>query len=184
MEPLEQRFLELAHKDITDQDMFEELCYVYAKSRVDPTQRMCYFENFKKTRKSNPSLTNRLGPDDQHLRLDGQMARHIIPDYRFDYMDKYETKKRIKSLEQTLAMFMEQTKVERFSQEAVIQSLSKEVDEFQEEFYDCQSEVQDQKEQVDLFRDALKETIEMVERLETEIHKIKKCIPFTKDKIA
>ena len=182
---MEQRFLELSkNKDITDEELFEELCYLHAKSRVDPIERMCLFENFKKTRESNPSLTNRLGPDEQHLILHHQMGRAIRPDYRYDYMDKYEMNQRIKSLEQTLAAFMEKTKVERLSQEAVIQSLSKEVDEFQEEFYDCQSEVQEQKEQVVLLRDALKETIDMVERLETENHKIKKCIPFTKDKIA
>jgi predicted nucleic acid-binding Zn-ribbon protein len=81
-------------------------------------------------------------------------------------------KKRIRALEQTLAAFMEQTKVERLSQEAVMQSLSNELDEFQEEFYDCQSEVKEQKERIGLIEDALKETIQIVMQ----------PVPFVKDK--
>jgi hypothetical protein len=177
---MEERFRELAkNKDITDEDLFEELCYLYAKSRLDPREagldprrRSAYFEHFKQTRKSNPSLSKKLGPDDQHLRLDIQMGNAMREDTRYYYIEKYEMNKRIQSLEQTLKTFMEQTKVERLSQEAVMQSLSNELDEFQEEFYDCQSEVKEQKERIGLIEDALKETIQIV----------MEPVPFVKDK--
>ena len=174
---VEKRFLELAkNKDITDEDMFDELCYLYAKSRLDPREagldplkRSVYFEHFKQTRKTNPSLSKKLGPDDAPLRLEVQLGNAMMEDHRYYYIEKYEMNKRIQSLEQTLAAFMEQTKVERLSQEAVMQSLSNELDEFQEEFYDCQSEV---KERIELIEETLTETIKIVmER-----------VPFVKDK--
>jgi len=100
-----------------------------------------------------------------------QFGNAMRADDRFYYIEKYEMNKRIQYLEQTLAAFMEQTKIERFSQEALIQSLSNELDEFQEEFYDCQSEVKEQKERIGLIEDALKEMV-----LEP--------VPFVKDKMA
>jgi hypothetical protein len=164
---MEERFLELAkNKDITDEELFEEVCYVYEKSKHHDSKRI-FFERFKNIRKSNPYLTNK----DSLLRLDHQIPqvyRHQSDSSTY-FIEDYEMKKRIQSLEQTLATFMEQTKVERLSQEAVMQSLSNELDEFQEEFYECQSEVKEQKERIDLLEDALKETL--VER-----------IPFVKDK--
>ena len=85
-------------------------------------------------------------------------------------------KQRIRSLEQTLKTFMEQTKAERLSQEAVNECLSKEM----EEFYDCQSDTQ---ERVDLIQDALRETIQTVEKLEAELRTLKERTP-AKDKMA
>ena len=184
MNNVEKRFLEVAqNKDITDKELFEELCYLHAKSLVDMLDRKVMFENFKKVRKGNPSLTGIVwGPDNKLLSLS-----YIIPRSTMHHFEYYEMNKRIlslenrlasfmeqtkvrrvtqealiQSLEQTLASFMEQTKVERLSQEAVMQSLSNELDEFQEEFYDCQSEVKEQKERIGLIEDALKETIQTV----------------------
>lgn len=168
---VEKCFLELAkNKDITDEDMFDELCYLYAKSRldprrIDPFKRSGYFEYFKQTRKTNPSLSKKLGPDDAHLRLENQLGNAINGDPRYYYIEKYEMEKRIRSLEQTLKTFMEQTKVERLSQEAVMQSLSNELDEFQEEFYDCQSEVKEQKEQIGLIEESLKQVAMRLDRI-------------------
>lgn len=171
MNKVEKRFLEVAqNKDITDKELFEELCYLHAKSLVDMLDRKVMFENFKKVRKGNPSLTGIVwGPDNKLLSLS-----YIIPRSTMHHFEYYEMNKRILSLEQTLATFMEQTKVERLSQEAVMQSLSNELDEFQEEFYDCQSEVKEQKERIGLIEDALKETIQ----------KVMEPVPFVKDKMA
>ena len=53
---MEQRFLELSkNKDITDEDLFEELCYIYAKSRIN-TSKNDLFGVFKMIRVKNPSL--------------------------------------------------------------------------------------------------------------------------------
>ena len=168
MDKVEKRFLEVAqNKDITDEDLFEELCYLYAKSRVDMLDRKVMFENFKKTRKGNPSLTGIVwGPDTIPLSLS-----YIIPRSTMHHFEYYEMEKRIRSLEQTLKTFMEQTKVERLSQEAVMQSISNELDEFQEEFYDCQTEMKEQKERIGLIEDTLKKTV-------------MEPIPFVKDKMA
>lgn len=179
MDKVEKRFLEVAqNKDISDEDLFEELCYLYAKSRLDPREagldprkRSAYFEHFKQTRKSNPSLSKKHGPDDQHLRLDMQLGNAMRADARFYYIEKYEMNKRILSLEQTLKTFMEQTKIEGLSQEAVMQSISNELDEFQEEFYDCQTEMKEQKKRIGLIEDTLKKTV-------------MEPIPFVKDKMA
>lgn len=117
-------------------------------------------------------MSKKLGPDDQHSSLVIQLGNSMLEDTRYYYIEKYEMNKRIHSLEQTLATFMEQTKNERLSQEAVMQSLSNELDEFQEEFYDCQSEVKEQKERIELIEETLTETIQIVmER-----------VPFVKDK--
>ena len=168
MDKVEKRFVELAqNKDITDEDLFEELCYLYAKSRVDMLDRKVMFENFKKTRKGNPSLTGIVwGPDTKPLSLS-----YIIPRSTMHHFEYYEMEKRIRSLENRLATFMEQTKVERLSQEAVMQSISNELDEFQEEFYDCQTEMKEQKERIGLIEDTLKKTV-------------MEPIPFVKDKMA
>jgi chromosome segregation ATPase len=187
MDKVEKRFLEVAqNKDITDESLFEEICYLYAKSQ-EPYDKI-FFERFKHIRKSNPYLTNKLRPepDDAEFKLHSQIPQGFrsLHNYSNSYVEKYEMKQRIQTLEQTLATFMEQTKVERLAQEATIQSISNELDEFQEEFYDCQSDVQEQKEQVGLIEDALRETIEIVQRLELEIHKLKERIPFVKDKMA
>ena len=182
---MEQRFLELSkNKDITDEELFEELCYLYAKSKIN-TSKNDLFSVFKLIRVKNPSLSLNLKiPEVSNLSLFNPVPQYIDQfNHNHDYIEKYEMKQRIRSLEQTLKTFMEQTKAERLSQEAVIQSLSKEMDEFQEEFYDCQSEVQEQKEQVDLIQEALKDTIDIIERLEAEIIMIKKSIPFTKNKM-
>jgi hypothetical protein len=168
---MEERFVELAkNKDITDEDLFEELRYLCAKSMVNPSSRGSelklshsgYLNHFKEIRKSNPSLSKGFGPDEYHLKLDIIMKKAAESINRFYCIENYEMKQRIRALEQTLASFMEQTKVERVSQEAVMQSLSNELDEFQEEFYDCQSEVKEQKERIGLLEDALKETIQTV----------------------
>jgi predicted nucleic acid-binding Zn-ribbon protein len=81
----------------------------------------------------------------------------------------------------------QEERLERLSQEDTIQSLSEEMEEvqgemekFQEEFYDCQSDVQ---ERIDLIEDALKETIELVWKLEAELRTIKERTP-VKDKMA
>ena len=158
---MEQRFIELAkNKDITDEEMFEELCYIYAKSRID-TSKDDLFSVFKLIRKRNPSLTLNLKiPEVSHLHPLNPVPQYI-EQFNHDYyfIEKCEMKKRIQSLEQTLATFMEQTKAEHLAQEATIQSLSKEMDEFQEEFYDCQSDL---KEHVGLLEDALQEAVENV----------------------
>ena len=179
---MEERFVELAkNKDISDEELFDELCYIYAKSIVDTRltgtelnlrRTSSAFDNFKQIRKINPSLSKKFGPGEQHLTLDIQMRNAMGHINRFYYMENYEMKQRIRSLEQTLKTFMEQTKVERLSQEAVMQSLSNELDEFQEEFYDCQSEVKEQKERIGLIEETLTETIKIV----TE------RVPFVKDK--
>ncbi len=177
--PVNQRFRELAtNKDITDEDMFDELCYLYAKSKIN-TSKTDLFGVFKLIRFKNPSLTLNLKiPEVSHLYPLNPVPQYIEQFSPLHYcIDNYEMKQRIRSLEQTLAAFMEQTKAERLAQEAVIQSLSKELDEFQEEFYDCQAYVQEQK-------DALQETIGYVEKLDTEIHTLKERIPFVKDKMA
>jgi hypothetical protein len=165
---MEKRFLELAqNKDISDEDLFEELCYLYAKSHID-TSKDALFSVFKLIRTKNPSLTLNLKiPEVSHLYLLNPVPKYIEQfDHKYYFIEKYEMKQRIQSLEQTLAAFMEQTRAERLSQEATIQSLSKELDEFQEEFYDCQSEL---KEHVGLMEDALKEAVENV----LELHQLK-----------
>ena len=189
MDKVEKRFLEVAqNKDISDEDLFEELCYLYAKSRVDMLDRKVMFENFKKTRKGNPSLTGIVwGPDTIPLSLSYIIPRSTMHHFEYYEMEKQirslqktnakclaqevEMEKRIRYLEQTLASFMEQTKVERLSQEAVMQSISNELDEFQEEFYDCQTEMKEQKERIGLIEDTLKKTV-------------MEPIPFVKDKMA
>lgn len=200
MDKVEKRFLELAHRlDITDEELFEELCYIYGKSQETPLD-LIFFERVKHIRKSNPCLSNKLRPSpyDDEFKLSSQIPQGFRS-LRPSHVVKYEMEKRIRSieimlstfmkqtnserlaqeavirtLEQTLKTFMEQTKVERLSQEAVMQSLSNELDEFQEEFYDCQSEVKDQKERIGLIEESLRQTIQTVTRLE--------CVPFVKDK--
>jgi predicted RNase H-like nuclease (RuvC/YqgF family) len=184
---MEQRFLELAkNKDITDEEFFEELRYMYAKhaiggalgqhnSALRPSEYLLdintVFKTVKEIRERNPTLDITIGQTDGQKLRSGlwNISQVSSIGHLTQTIENYEMKKRIQSLEQTLATFMEQTKVERLSQEAVMQSLSNELDEFQEEFYDCQSEVKEQKERIDLLEDALKETL--VER-----------IPFVKDK--
>jgi hypothetical protein len=178
MDKVEKRFLEVAqNKDITDDDIFEELCYVHAKTMANQTilNKEADFCLFKKIRVENPSLKKELYHVNQGLQL-GNPIDHYVDQFSFHhyYVEKYEMKQRIRSLEQTLATFMEQTKVERLSQEAVMQSISNELDEFQEEFYDCQSEVKEQEERIGLLEDALKETIQIVLG----------PVPFVKDKMA
>jgi hypothetical protein len=177
---MEERFLELAkNKDITDEEFFEELRYMYAKhaiggalgqhnSALRPGEYLLdintVFKTVKEIRERNPTLdiTNR-NTDGQKLRSDlWNISQFSRRDHLNQTIENYEMKQRIRALEQTLAAFMEQTKVERVSQEAVMQSLSNELDEFQEEFYDCQSEVKEQKERIGLLEDALKETIQTV----------------------
>ena len=193
---LEDSFIKLAkNKDITDEELFDEICYIYAKNERDFRLKQIrshhvatqphvpfldingVFETVKKIRERNPTLRPTDGRD-----VDGKFIRNQISyisivspiSHLTQIIENYEMKKRIRSLEQTLKTFMEQTKVERLSQEAVMQSLSNELDEFQEEFYDCQSEVKEQKEHIGLIEDAIKETIQTVTRLE--------CVPFVKDK--
>jgi len=187
--PIFIRFRELANKDISDEELFDELCYVAAKNRLTIYK---YSETVRRLREKDPSLIGATGYDpadkDYYLKprlLDEFTHKYLYDTFNTSYIHKenHEMKQRIRSLEQTLATFMEQTKAERLSQEAVTQCLSKEMDEFQEEFYDCQSDVQGQKEQVDLIQEALKDTIDIIERLEAEIIMIKKCIPFTKNKM-
>ena len=189
-------FIKLAkNKDITDEELFDELCYIQAKrdseyrlnqfrSQHVATQPDVpfldingVFETVKKIRERNPTLGSTDGYD-----VDGKIIRRQIAhisnvspiSHLTQIIENYEMKKRIQSLERTLKTFMEQTKVERLSQEAVMQSLSNELDEFQEEFYDCQSEVKEQKEHIGLIEESLKQTIQTVmER-----------IPFVKDKMA
>ena len=216
---MEQLFIELAkNKDITDEELTEELCYLYAKEKHEQVYRTGQSADLRAIigtvahiRKRNPALDPVLGDPKPHLRDDellkfmlvrGLRLGDHIPDFHINeryvmIIEKYEMNKRIRSLEQTLAAFMEQTKVERLSQEAVIQSLeqtlktfmeqtkverlsqeavmqslSNELDEFQEEFYDCQSEVKEQKERIELIEETLTETIQIVmER-----------VPFVKDK--
>ena len=190
------RFIELAqNKDITDETMFEELCYLHAKTEYvnclksfrltnetkQPHEQLLdinrVFETVKNMRERNPTLGTTGGNDVDRKKLQTQI--HTISQvspigHLIQTIENYEMKKRIRRLEQTLATFMEQTKVERLSQEAVMQSLSNELDEFQEEFYDCQSDVKEQKEQIGLIEDALKETIQIVMQ----------PVPFVKDKMA
>lgn len=193
---LEDSFIKLAkNKDITDEELFDELCYIYAKNESDfrlkqiRSQHVAtqphvpfldiksVFENVKKVRERNPTLDVTDGRDVDRRFIRNQIS-HISIVSPFGHLtqiiENYEMKKRIRSLEQTLAAFMEQTKVERLSQEAVMQSLSNELDEFQEEFYDCQSEVKEQKERIEQIEETLTETIQIVTRLE--------CVPFVKDK--
>ena len=193
---IQEQFINLAkNKDITDEDMVDELCLVLSKNRYvsylsttegryaqTPTYHIEHaVDTVKRLRKLNPGLDIELasnGFDIKHdIRTIERIIEGVIPSTTNTYyqaVEKYEMKKRIQTLEQTLATFMEQTKVERLSQEAVMQSLSNELDEFQEEFYDCQSEVKEQKERIGLIEDAIKETIQTVTRLE--------CVPFVKDK--
>ena len=190
---LEDSFIKLAkNKDITDEELFDELRYIDAKNQSEfglnqirsqhvATQSHVpfldikgVFETVKKIRERNPTLGTTGGYD-----VDGKIIRRQIAhisnvspiSHLTQIIENYEMKKRIQSLEQTLKTFMEQTKVERLSQEAVMQSLSNELDEFQEEFYDCQSDVKEQKERIGLIEDTLKEKV--IER-----------IPFVKDKMA
>lgn len=174
--PVNQRFLELAtNKDITDEELSAELTYLYARWNVQTNLINHPYNSIsnyiKYTRETDPNLIS--------TNVNGLCSE--FNKYKFNSIDyeieKYEMKQRIRSLEQSLAAFMEQTKAERMAQEAVIQSLSKEVDEFQEEFYDCRADVQEQK-------DVLQETVGYVEKLETEIHTLKGRIPFVKDKMA
>jgi len=177
---MEERFRELAkNKDITDEEFFEELRYMHSKHAIGDAVRQhnsslrpsdylldinTVFKTVKEIRERNPTLdiTNR-NTDGQKLRSDlWNISQFSRRDHLNQTIGNYEMKKRIRSLEQTLAAFMEQTKVERLSQEALMQSLSNELDEFQEEFYDCQSDVKEQKEQIGLIEDALKETIQTV----------------------
>lgn len=180
---MEQLFIELAkNKDITDEEFTEELCYLYAKEKHEKTLSagdsgdIRYIIGLvKQIRKRNP--TPGLGDFSilntfflKSLRIRDMPEFHIHERYTM-IIEKYEMNKRIQSLEQTLKTFMEQTKVERLSQEAVMQSLSNELDEFQEEFYDCQTEVKEQKERIELIEESLKQTV-----LEP--------VPFVKDKMA
>ena len=205
MDKVEKRFRELAqNKDITDEELFDELYYIHAKTEIGTRQlgqscispvKFHVVETVKKYREINPTLKNMRfsDGDPEQLRfqirdisqfteripssatqmIENQRMKSLIRDCHFtQIIENYEMKKRIQSLEQTLAAFMEQTKVERLSQEAVMQSLSNELDEFQEEFYDCQSEVKEQKERIELIEETLTETIQIVmER-----------VPFVKDK--
>ena len=191
---LEDSFIKLAkNKDITDEELFDELCYIYAKNESDfrlnqiRSQHMAtqshvpfldiksLFENVKKIRERNPTLvcSGDYRGDAKFIRTQISHISIVSPfGHLTQIIENYEMKKRIRSLEQTLKTFMEQTKVERLSQEAVMQSLSNELDEFQEEFYDCQSEVKEQKERIGLIEETLTETIQIVmER-----------VPFVKDK--
>ena len=182
---MEQLFIELAkNKDITDEELTEELCYLYAKEKHEQVYLTGHSSDLRAIigtvahiRKRNP--TPDLG-DVENLNfmfLKGLRIGDHNPNFHnyeryIMIIENYEMKQRIRSLEQTLKTFMEQTKVERLSQEAVMQSLSNELDEFQEEFYDCQSEVKEQKERIELIEETLTETIKIV----TE------RVPFVKDK--
>jgi len=187
-------FIKLAkNKDITDEELFDELRYIHAKNESEFRLNLIrsqhvvtqphvpfldikgVFETVKNMRERNPTLDTTGGYDVDRKKL--QTEIHTISQvspigHLTQTIENYEMKKRIRSLEQTLASFMEQTKVERLSQEALMQSLSNELDEFQEEFYDCQSEVKEQKERIGLIEDALKETIQIVMQ----------PVPFVKDK--
>jgi hypothetical protein len=174
------RFRELANKDISDEEIFEDLCHLEVVNRMATIKNI---EVVKLLRNRNPSLeeaSKHIFPCPEHLYEFVQLYVRGLYDPMYITKENYEMKKRIRSLEQTLKTFMEQTKAERLSQEAVIQSLSKEMDEFQEEFYDCQSDTQ---ERVDLIQDALRETIQTVEKLEAELRTLKERTP-VKDKIA
>jgi len=184
---IQNSFRELAkNKDITDEEFFEELRYMHAKHRISDSIRShnaglrpsdylldinTVFEKVKEIRERNPTLERDNDGDMLRVNLDN-ISQFSRRDHLNQTIENYEMKKRIQSLEKTLAAFMEQTKAERLSQEAVMQSLSNELDEFQEEFYDCQSEVKEQKERIGLIEDALKETIQIV----------MEPVPFVKDK--
>ncbi len=153
MELVDKRFLELAqNKDISDEDLQEELCYIYAKQCCGVLGSV---GSIKYLRESETGETKRKDIlfSCCHSK---NMDQFSVSNYS---LEKYEMKKRIQTLEQTLATFMEQTRKEHLAQEATIQSLSKEMDEFQEEFYDCQSDL---KEHVGLLEDALQEAVENV----------------------
>ena len=173
-------FIKLAqNKDISDEDLFDELCYIHAKNDRDfhmshtrmengsligingiPVfDRKASLETVKTIRDRNPTLdtTNGFDVDRKVIQKQIDFASQMDPFHQT--IEKYEMKKRIQSLEQTLKTFMEQTRKEHLAQEATIQSLSKEMDEFQEEFYDCQSDL---KEHVGLLEDALQEAVENV----------------------
>lgn len=88
---MEERFLELAkNKDITDEELFEEVCYVYEKSKHDDSKKI-FFERFKNIRKSNPYLTNK----DSLLRLDHQIPQVYRQPYDSStyFIENYEMKK-------------------------------------------------------------------------------------------
>ena len=165
MDPVNQRFRELANKDITDEELIEELRYTHAKIQTQTLNLSGVIENVKQIRNGNI-----------YIDINRKLGSVYQFDYRYYVIENYEMKQRIRYLEQTLKTFMEQTKAERLSQEAVNECLSKEMD----EFYDCQSDGQ---ERVDLIEDALKETIELVWKLEAELRTIKDRTP-VKDKMA
>ena len=191
---IQEQFINLAkNKDITDEDMVDELCLVLSKNKYvsylstkegryaqTPTFYIEHaVDTVKRLRKLNPGLDIKLASNGFDIKHDIRTIERIIEDVipsstntYYQAVENYEMKKRIRSLEQTLKTFMEQTKVERLSQEAVMQSLSNELDEFQEEFYDCQSEVKEQKERIEQIEETLTETIQIV----TE------RVPFVKDK--
>jgi hypothetical protein len=184
---IQEQFINLAkNKEITDEDLVDELCLVLSKNKYVSYQSTIegrhapmptfYIEHavetVKRLRKLNPGLdlalaSNGFNPKHDTSTIERQIEG-VLPSTNTYYqaVEKYEMKQRIRSLEQTLAAFMEQTKAEHLAQEATIQSLSKEMDEFQEEFYDCQSEL---KEHVGLMEDALKEAVENV----LELHQLK-----------
>jgi hypothetical protein len=176
---MEQRFLELAqNKDISDQDLLDELDYVYATTRcIGIPDRTQFIKRLREETQKLDMSTIKHGALNEWF--NPFFHEHIQNQYTVSRyaLEKYDIKKRIQSLEQTLASFMEQTKAEHLSQEATIQSLSKEMDEFQEEFYDCQSEL---KEHVGLLENALQEAVENV----LELHHLRDERDYLKYKMA
>jgi len=172
--PVNRRFVELAtNKDITDEELSEELCYLYARWKANPNN---FTIQIKSTRETNPKL---IMGDLSCMCDENNKRKFNSTDYE---IEKYEMKQRIRSLEQTLATFMEQTKADRLVQDLLIQSLSKELDEFQDEFYDCQADIQHHTEQLGVIEDSLKETIETVSSLEPGREEV--IHPYGKDKMA
>jgi hypothetical protein len=103
---MEQRFLEVAsNPTVSDEDLFEELCYLQASSLIHSNERTIFFERFKHIRRTNPTLQPNVGPEE---RLELQIRQAAREDARLYYVEKYEMNKRIKYLEQTVAALIAQ----------------------------------------------------------------------------
>jgi len=102
---MEQRFLEDAsNPNVSDEDLFEELCYLQANTLINQYERTIFFERFKRIRRTNPTLQPNVGPEE---RLELQIRQAAREDARLYYIEKYELNKRIQALEQTVALLQQ-----------------------------------------------------------------------------
>ena len=150
---MSERFAELVHTEITDEDFLEEMytCLIVNTKILNPSESKEYYLEHIRAYKKEYQEGNQGWLVNMGTVLSNLMDGFGELERRTNYLDKRDMKLKIKGLEdkmETVMKFIEEneTQLIYLSQEEKIASLTKENTHVQEKLYDCQAEVLQQME--------------------------------------